>query len=279
MIDAPIALASWVDAMRTPESRTGEPDSDRSIWLEYRGIAGPNCNVTRLAIPAAQYCEQTEIKGSTVLACADGAVDVHVGEAVYRLRERDLLALPAGRSIKMRNLNDHAAAFIGQVRALAGLATTNATGDLVQHIRWDTSLRQMTWTYPLANTWGYRRGSGPYVSPKNLRGHMVLLPLGQGSPWHHAPRDLYFLGMKGVVEFHSAGMSKRLGHMDVLYIRTSTPYRFINVSVEDAHFLSIGGAPVRGAKGVYFEEDPGWPIRPDAKVMDTDADPYADVRG
>ncbi len=64
------------------------------------------------------------------------------------------------------------------------------------HMVWDTYRRDFRWTLPLAEQWGYHRGSGPLIISDGLRGHTVRMPTGQTTPWHHAARDMLFIGGK-----------------------------------------------------------------------------------
>lgn len=274
----PVLHMAWRDAARKPLCRTADSGTTPSRWIEYEGLTGHDCRIEHLALPAGQRCEATGSSGGTVLAGVEGTVAVQVGPATHHVHERDLLALPAGLAYALHNASDTQAAFLCTVRAHGAAGMAPVAQGQVLHVSRETSVQQLTWTLPFANTWGHHRGSGPYVSPEGLRGHMVSLPLGQASPWHHAPRDLYFLGMDGVVEFQAVGQCVRLESMDLLHVQSGTPYRYCNVAAGDAFFLSIGGAAARGAKGVYYQDDPGWPVRADARILDTDADPYAGLR-
>ena len=111
-----------------------------------------------------------------------------------------------------------------------------------------------------------------------LRGHTVRMPMAQSTPWHHVPRDLYFMPIRGEIEFGAGGQVWRLQPYDMLHVAAGVPYQYRNSTLSETQFYSMGGKLPAGKKGVYYSEDPGWPPRPDTPTFRVELDPYGDAR-
>jgi uncharacterized cupin superfamily protein len=98
-----------------------------------------------------------------------------------------------------------------------------------------------------------------------LSGHLVRQPSGQGSPWHSSPRDVIFIQLAGEVDFAAAGQTSLLRPRDILVMPAGIPYSYRNVSLVEAVFFDIGGPRPVGAGPVYYQSNPGWPVRSDTK--------------
>jgi hypothetical protein len=58
--------------------------------------------------------------------------------------------------------------------------------------------------------------------------------------------------------------------LDILRIPGTMPFIYTNVGMADVLHLSFGPPRQPGQMGAstYYESDPGWPVRPDAKKLD-----------
>jgi quercetin dioxygenase-like cupin family protein len=244
--------------------------------MEYPAVPGASFDGRMLVLPTGQGIEEMVAQGDIVYQLFDGDVDFVVDGALYPSGYLDLIAIPAGSTFSCTN--------VGLTNAvLCGLFAhpDSATGDTataVEHMVWDAYKRDFRWTLPLAEQWGYHRGSGPLIRPPGLRGHTVRMIPGQSTPWHYAPRDLMFMPIDGEVEFEAANGVWPLGKWDMLLVPAFTPYKWSNYGLKEVVFLSIGGKLEPGKKGAYFDGNPGWPIRPDASRLAIEIDVYGDAK-
>jgi quercetin dioxygenase-like cupin family protein len=93
---------------------------------------------------------------------------------------------------------------------------------------------------------------------------------GQTSPWHSVPSDVLWIQLLGEVEFTAAGELWPLRPLDILVIPANVPYIYTNVTFTEALFFDVFHKRPTGQKNLYWESDPGWPIREDAPLLDTD---------
>ncbi len=143
--------------------------------------------------------------------------------------------------------------------------------DDAAHLPWQESLSGFTLRSPLAQQPGNRRFSGPFLNAGGLASHLVRSPHGEGSPWHALPGDLLVVQLEGEVRFDAAGASWRLAPLDLLLIPAHVPYRYENVGSGDALFFDVFERPRPGSAAVYYRDDPGWPVRSDAPLLDIPA--------
>jgi hypothetical protein len=144
----------------------------------------------------------------------------------------------------------------------------------VELLKWGEYKRAIAWNLPLADQWGMRRGQAPYLISEIVKGHTVLQPPGQSTPWHLTSRDLIFVGLSGSVEFEAAGQVWALGTADLLMLPGNIPYKYSNHALETAVFFDIGSVYGTGTKDpptrVYFQRDPGWPVDLDTPELETE---------
>jgi quercetin dioxygenase-like cupin family protein len=246
--------------------------------IEYPAIHGTDFFGHWTALPAAQSAISHTASGDVVYLSVEGEIEFTVDGVLYPLKPLDLLSVPAHMPRSYVNVGLKNALFFGTYAKNQHGPSMIAADARVELMSWENSRRDFHWTLPLAERWGYHRGSGPLIRPPMLRGHLVRDPAAQSTPWHYAPRDMMFTVIDNEVEFAAAGKCWPLKPMDMLVLPAGTPYKYTNYSRMETLFFSIGGMLPPGKKGVYFSADPGWPIRPDAPTMQVEIDPYGDAR-
>ena len=203
---------------------------------------------------------------SVVLVGVAGRLRVVAGGESFDLGARDVVSIPQGMQYAALNRGPNVSVF-----ASVGATTDEPIGaEYLEHahlLAWRTYRREFrSAPLPRAEVFGHHRLSGPHTPLRSLLGHTVRIPPNQASPWHEIPRDLLFVQLEGEIEFSSGGAITSLHPGDLLSVRAGTPYSYANVGFGDALFFDVGGRILRsGATSTYYEDDPGWPVRPDAK--------------
>lgn len=269
---------SWHDYRRAFQWKSPAENRNGMQRMEYPDLPASDFGGRLIVLPPGQACPQQTEPGDVVLLCAQGEIEVSIGGDVKLLKQYDLIGIPAGAAYQYLNVAlDNAVIF----KTFAYGDTSNPTptpASAVTYMPFQSYRRDFRWTLPLAERWGYHRGSGPLIIMAMLRGHLVRQPPAQTTPWHYAPRDMMFITFAGETEFAAAGEKWPLKPFDILTLPAATPYTYTNFGLSEAVFFSIGGKLPPGKKGVYFESDPGWPIRSDVKTLDIEIDPYGDAK-
>ena len=243
--------------------------------LEYPPLKADSFHANLVVVPCAQAVLDQTQPGDTIYLGTEGELEFTIGQQVFLLKPMDLLAIPVGTAYSYANVGLTNAIMLG---TFAAAPVSGAVSGKVEHMVWQEYRARFGWTLPLAEQWGYHRGSGPLIAPPGLRGHTVRMPMAQSTPWHHVPRDLYFMVLQGEIEFGAGGKVWTLLPYDLLLVPAGTPYRYRNNKLAETVFYSMGGKLPPGKKGVYFTEDPGWPIRTNAPTFRVELDPYGDAR-
>lgn len=246
--------------------------------IEYPSIPGADFHGRWNTLPAAQCMSGHAEPGDVVYLSVEGDLEITVEDRLYALEPLDMLAVPAHMARSLQNVGRKDVFYFAIYATNEGGPQRVAAGAEVELMTWRDSRRDFHWTLPLAERWGYHRGSGPLIRPAMLRGHLVRMPAAQSTPWHYAPRDLMFTVIDNEIEFAAANKVFPLTPQDMLIIPAGTPYRYTNYGRSEVLFLSIGGKLPPGKKSAYFTEDPGWPIRPDAPTMEIEIDIYGDAK-
>jgi len=245
--------------------------------LEYPALEASLANLRLIMVPTGQSAPPRTRDVDTVYQCFEGSIEVTIGEDRYVLNALDLLSVPAGSRYSYSNC-ELSNALICEVSARNEGPAAQASGAKPIHMVWAEYRRDFKWTLPLAEQWGYHRGSGPLIITDGLRGHTVRMPTGQTTPWHHAARDMLFIGIHHEVEFRAGGRSFTLGPRDKLIVPAGTPYCYTNHGLQEVVFLSIGGKLPPGRKGTYYAQDPGWPVNPATPTIEVFVDQYGDAK-
>lgn len=195
---------------------------------------------------------------AVLLLCVAG----HVDTGAETLRRYDVFR--TGGRLRCR-------ASGAEALVLAVAERGGAASDGSALLPWQASLDGFTLRSPLARQPGMRRFSGPFLDAGGLTSHLVRSPQGEGSPWHALPSDLLVLQLEGEVRFDAAGAHRRLRPLDLLLIPAGVPYRYENVGTGAALFFDVFERPRPGEGAVYWQDDPGWPVRPDAPLLETTA--------
>ncbi|HEV7326152.1 MAG TPA: hypothetical protein VGN91_13895 [Bosea sp. (in: a-proteobacteria)] len=276
-------LMRWSEYRRSRQWLPATPGQPGANWIEYPTITGDSLHGKLVFVPPGHACPLTVAQGDVVLLGVEGELDLQLGDTPQCMKPLDLVVIPPGVAFSFINAGTSGALFFATFGGLdpwpfgSSAKPVNA-GASAEYLAWGDYRRDFHWTLPWAERWGFQRGSGPYFAPETLRGHTVRQPIAQRTPWHYAARDLLFMPLSGEVEFSAAGRVWPLEPYDLLLIPAMTPYSYANHGLVESVFLSVGGKLTPGRKGRYFAEDPGWPVRRDAKVMDTEVDPYGDAR-
>jgi quercetin dioxygenase-like cupin family protein len=289
------------------------PDLERKLpviykWIEYRrhfrweppveqGQAGghrafyPEIGADQLVgqmvlLPTAHSIQAETSAGATVFVGVKGDTAISVGDTTHTLARCDVLTVPADISYSYRNVDLEASLFFrlrGKTLEEAE-GTAAILGDWPEsspapgYFPWDQVKRQFTWQLPRAEQWGMHRGSGPHFYSGIVKGHLVRQPPSQSSPWHALTRDLIFLHLAGEVEFTAAGRIWPMQPMDLLMVPANVPYAYTNVGLTEAIFCDATGRIPTGTSTTYWKVDPGWPVRPDAELLETIAGPEGERR-
>ncbi|ABE36818.1 cupin domain protein [Paraburkholderia xenovorans LB400] len=267
---------TWENYRRGFQWRTAHSEGRELHRIEYPDFDGPDFFGRLIVLPPGQRSEVRKEPGDLVLLALEGDIEVTIGANIHVLKPLDLLAIPAGTAFSMANVGLPNGVVFGTFARGDG-AVPEPRGE-IQHMVWEQYRRDFRWTLPLAEQWGYHRGSGPLIRPEMLRGHTVRMPPGQTTPWHAPARDMMFMGISAEVEFAAGGGVWPLKRFDLLLIPAGTPYAYTNYGLSETVFLSIGGKLPPGRKSTYFAEDPGWPPREGVPVIEVEIDAHGDAR-
>jgi quercetin dioxygenase-like cupin family protein len=251
----------WVNADAGPSSY-GEYPAVETDRLSARTIVVPPCH---FGIPVAGESEN-------IYVGIEGSIEVVLeGDEVFTIGPRDVLRLCSGTPHYLSN-SAFSHSLVGRFSALL---PQKPTGEFpkVELLKWDEYKRAIAWNLPLADQWGMHRGQAPYLISEVVKGHTVLQPPGQSTPWHLTSRDLIFVGLSGSVEFAAAGQVWALGAADLFMLPGNIPYRYSNHALETAVFFDIGsvyGTDMDPPTRVYFQRDPGWPVDLDTPELETE---------
>jgi mannose-6-phosphate isomerase-like protein (cupin superfamily) len=203
---------------------------------------------------------------SVALVGVAGQLRIAAGGEYFDVGARDVLTIPQGMTYAVLNRGPAVSVF-ASVRSTESEPADAAPLPAAHLLCWRSYRRAFrSGIMPRAEIFGHHRLSGPHTPLRTLLGHSVRIPPSQASPWHEVPRDLLFVQLKGEIEFSSAGTNTALHPGDLLYVRAGTPYSYANYGFSDALFFDIGGRILTpGATSTYYETDPGWPVRADAK--------------
>jgi quercetin dioxygenase-like cupin family protein len=271
----------WSDYRRAFKWAGADNGAIGSTILEYPAIEAPLVRGRMLMVPTAQSAPRHVDDNDTVFLCVEGEVEFTIGSQTLLLEPLDLVSIPAGTAFSYVNLGLANALLCGIYARADGKSPAPAapkSDSPAMHMKWEQYRRDFHWTLPLAEHWGYHRGSGPLIISEGLRGHTVRIPTAQTTPWHYAARDMLFMGIQHEVAFKAAGREFALGPLDFLIIPAGTPYAYVNYGLSECVFFSIGGKLPAGKKGTYFAADPGWPIRADARTLQVEIDAHGDAR-
>jgi mannose-6-phosphate isomerase-like protein (cupin superfamily) len=200
---------------------------------------------------------------SVVLIGVTGSLQVAAGGESFDVGTRDVLTIPQGMSYTAVNRGPDVAV-CASVRSTEDEPADVEPLSGAHLLAWRTYRRSFrSGIMPRAEIFGHHRLSGSHTPLRTLLGHAVRVPPSQASPWHEVPRDLLFVQLKGEIDFASAGSVTSLHPGDLLYVHANTPYCYANYGFGDALFFDIGGRILTpGATSTYYEDDPGWPVRP-----------------
>lgn len=194
----------------------------------------------------------------------EGCITLVIDGQSYEASFADFVSVPAGAEHSIANKLSSAAILCRLSGQDNGYPKPTANAE---HMKWTAYRDELTWTLPLADQEGHRRGSGPAIRTRSLRGHIVSLPPDQAAPWHNATRNLLFMPLTGSIEVAAANRKLVLSPRDMLLMPAYTPYSYSNRCTTESLFLSIGPNVETQAKRTYFTSDPGWPVRADAATL------------
>lgn len=271
----------WDDYRGAFKWVSGSENAPGTNRIEYPAVEAPMARGRLIVLPTGQSAAKQTRDTDTVYLGIEGDVEFTVGANRLVLKPLDIVSIPAGSSYSYVNLGLANAQLCGIYAKEDGSPSAPGAAKAAiesTHMRWQEYRRDFHWTLPLAEHWGYHRGSGPLIITNGLRGHTVRMPTGQTTPWHFAARDMLFMGISDEVEFKAGGKAMPLGPRDWIIVPAGTPYTYTNYGLAECVFFSIGGKLPPGKKGTYFSEDPGWPIRADAPTMVVEIDAHGDAR-
>lgn len=271
--DRPPVFSKWRDYRRDVTVIRNTPGQER---LVYPQVPGDSFSGNLIVVPPGRQSKSVTGAADKIFLVVEGEADFYAGGNWHALVKLDMISIPAGFSFHYLN-GGLDALILCEVAAFEGPAE-RPQGLGVEHWRWQDYRRDFHWTLPWAELPGFHRGSGPLLRPPQLRGHTVRFPAHQSAPWHHAARDLLFLVVDGEIEFECGGGVFPMEKLDFLMIPALMPYKYTNFGLTEEIHLSIGGILEPGRKGVYYESDPGWPVRPDAKTIPVEIDTYGDAK-
>lgn len=271
-----VAYHPWSEIRTNALARAASDGERQSRWIEYPEVLNGSFLAQHLGVPAGEGVTANAAAHGVVLIGVEGIAQVRVDASTFELRARDILGIEPGESVSIDNLGE-STCLICRFSVHPEATKFERKGESTSFLSYETSRRESSWSLLMADQWGFIRGSGPYVAPAGIRGHLARLPYGQCSPWHSAPRDLFFLCLTGEMEVRVGERQWRLQARDLIVIPEGAPYRYSNLALIETEFLSIGSSVATGAKSVYFSGNPGWPSVDRTKVIKTSIDPYADL--
>lgn len=243
---------------------------------EYPSVDASALSGRMSLLPPGQGSPTQAHEGDTFFLGVQGQVEVEVGADKKDLGAHDILRIAAGTGYRYVNVGlEHALLFTVRENPAAPARGERPEVDTTdggpgEYMSWAQNRRSFRWQAPLSDRVGYQRHSGPYVYSRLLGGHMVRMSPGQGSPWHAVPSDLLFVQLLGEVDFSAAGCVWPLEPRDILLLPANTPYIYTNVGLSEVLFFDIAAKRPPGVRNTYYESDPGWPVRSEVAVLDTD---------
>ncbi|HSV46619.1 MAG TPA: hypothetical protein VLJ58_12610, partial [Ramlibacter sp.] len=137
-------------------------DNAGSHRLEYPHLEAPFANLRLIMVPTGQSAPTRTRDVDTVYQCFEGTVEVTIDDVRYVLNALDLLSVPAGSRYGFANC-ELQNALLCEVSARNDGAPLASSGMAPNHMVWNQYRRDFRWTLPLAEHWGYHRGSGPLI--------------------------------------------------------------------------------------------------------------------
>jgi quercetin dioxygenase-like cupin family protein len=236
----------------------------------HRGVHAPmdssDLESRVLRLPAGQASPVHRVAADIVGVALAGEIDCIVGEQRFALKECDLLEVGADvpRSYFNPGLTD-ALLFVAAARPQQGdrhqvsyqleqdePGWEPASDPQVRHVPLADYRRRVIYRGGMVQTYGFHRGVMPHVQGEALRGHVVRVPAGQGSPWHSVGGDVTFVGMVGEIEVYAESQAFALGPRDVLVLPPPV-YALQNVGLTDGMYFSINAKPASPPKIAYFD--------------------------
>lgn len=256
----------WEDLRRTLDWSL--PQAERFGF--HRGVHAPMNSsdvASRLVrVPAGQSSPLHRTSAETIFVGLSGEVEFTIGGERALLGPFDLLRVPADvpRSYFNIGLTD-AVFFAAQPRPAPGApdptvvyrtdaneAGWEAPADIdVSHLRWEDYRRQVVYRGGFVQEFGSHRGVHPHIAGDTIKGHVVRVPAGQGSPWHTIGGDCIFVGLHGEVEVYADKRAFRLGPQDVLVL-PPPDYALRNVGLTEGLYFSINTKAGTASKMVYY---------------------------
>jgi quercetin dioxygenase-like cupin family protein len=242
-------------------------------WGFERGIypacESPGLSAHVMVVPFGQAWTPEVAQTDLFIVGAQGEIEFYIDSDIFRLQENDILRLREGVEYSYHNTGPDLALvyFVAEDKSLSQTKGLTWSDQRVVHLNWQESQRGFEWHSPLAERMGSHRYSGPFVETSRLMGHITRMPPGQASPWHGVPTDAIFLQLAGEIEFKFAGAIWPMKSLDILMIPANIPYVYQNVSLSYEHFFIALAKPPEGAKNIYYENDPGWPVSDSASVL------------
>jgi len=270
MTETPEALSGpihfpWESVRRTLDWKL--PHADRFGF--HRGMYTPmnssDVQARLVRVPAGQSSPVHRSSAETVIVGLIGEVEFSIGGERALMTARDLLQVPADmpRSYLNVGLTD-AIFFAAQPRPEPGTAHGvtyredesaagwSAPDDVnVSHLRWEDYRRQVIYRGGFVQQFGSHRGIHPHIQGTTIKGHVVRVPGGQGSPWHTVGGDVIFLGLHGEFEVYAEKQAFALGPMDVLVLPPPM-YALQNVGLSEGLYFSINTKSGTATKMEYF---------------------------
>jgi quercetin dioxygenase-like cupin family protein len=269
-------LLKWEQYRRS--IRWQEPQADQ--WGFHRGhypeIVLDGLHGQLVLVPLGQSSPSLSSPFESVVVGVAGETEFYIGSNTYLLQQYDIIILDSNTPYTYANIGLTNALFFqysstsvaaDEAAPETGQSSTADPAVGVTHVTWEENRRQFHWGLPLADTWGSHRFSGPHIRSKTLGGHLVRHPTGQSNPWHTGEVDAGVLLLLGESEFSMAGRIWPLKPLDILMIPANTPFIYTNVGLSEVLHLSFS-RKLQPGSGTYYESDPGWPVRPDARKLD-----------
>ena len=99
---------------------------------------------------------------------------------------------------------------------------------------------------PDAQQSGFNRGGYPSMVGSNYQGRVVLLPRGQGAPWHSNTAEHIICQLEGTV-IYEIGLGEDakqypVSKYDILFIPANAPYQYWNAGDCDAAWFTVLGS-------------------------------------
>jgi len=272
-LDSPVEQLQWQDARRSYVWRKAASAAWGYHVLEYPLCDAGSLSGQMLLLLPGQASALEAAQTDTVYLGVEGELEFTSGPERHVVGALDLLGIARQANYRFTNCGlSNALVFCMRSKKAEGEPSAAAC----IHMAWKDYRNEFRWDLPFADQWGFHRGAGPHMRLDGLSGHTVRHPVGQASPWHAAERDLLFIQLQGNSAFRAAGKVWELAPWDLLVIHARTPYSYFNAGTEESVFLDMGMRITQAS--TYYAEDPGWPVRADARVLKTEKDAHGQVR-